>query len=123
MADKETCIRAISEFIHNDGVSREIAGYLTVSGAAEAVPYREVEYILGMEYFEQRYTEKKPRMVELYAVLYNIGVSSRFREIVTDDESVECRMIELKDMVEEMLVGLELELAGYRTMADLYVRG
>lgn len=61
-------------------------------------------------------------MVELYAALYNIGASSKFREIVKEDESVENRLFELKDMVEEMLVGLELELAGYRAVADMYVR-
>lgn len=122
MADKVTCTRVVSEFAQDDAVSREIAGYLTVSGAAESVPYREVKYILGMEYFEQRYAEKKPRMVELYAALYNIGASSKFREIVKEDESVEDRLFELKDMVEEMLVGLELELAGYRAVADMYVR-
>lgn len=121
MADKVTCTRVVSEFVQDDAVSREIAGYLTVSGAAESVPYREVKYILGMEYFD-RYAERKPRMVELYAALYNIGASSKFREIVKEDKSVENRLFELKDMVEEMLVGLELELAGYRALADMYVR-
>lgn len=56
MADKVTCTRVVSEFAQDDAVSREIAGYLTVSGAAESVPYRKVKYILGMEYFD-RYAE------------------------------------------------------------------
>lgn len=109
----EMCREILTEFLVDEAVREEVLKYVTnTRESVERVSYREVVYILDMPYF-LKYSEKLPRIIELYIGLENAMSSTRFNNVVVRGENVENNLLDLRDVAGDLIIRSILGLSGY----------
>lgn len=110
----EMCREILTEFLVDEAVREEVLKYVTnTRESVERVSYREVVYIIDMPYFLEKYSEKLPRIIELYIGLENAMSSTRFNNVVVRGENVENNLLDLRDVAGDLIIRSILGLSGY----------